>query len=180
MNPRDTPSLRRYTPAVPRSDAAPGAPAAPALEIRSTTDLDAIRSVLDRVSAWCDASGLPAGVRRTLGVVLDDVLGNVSFYGYAGGPDLGVELRVDVGDGRLRAVVSDRGTAFDPTERSSPDTTVPLDARKMGGLGIHLVRAMMDDVRYERAGDRNVLTIIKRLEELDGLDRLDPHDRKDP
>jgi serine/threonine-protein kinase RsbW len=59
--------------------------------------------------------------------------------------------------------IEDDGVAFDPLARAAPDVTADLDEREIGGLGIHLVRTLMDGMTYERRGERNVLVIVKRV-----------------
>ncbi|MCP4452100.1 MAG: ATP-binding protein, partial [Planctomycetes bacterium] len=57
--------------------------------------------------------------------------------------------------------VADQGPAFDPLDRPDPDTTLSVDDRAIGGLGIFLTKQMMDDVSYERRQGKNVLTLVK-------------------
>ena len=59
--------------------------------------------------------------------------------------------------------MSDNGAAFDPLSVPAPDLTTSLDERAVGGLGLHLVRNLMDRVSYSRAGERNQLTLVKAL-----------------
>jgi sigma-B regulation protein RsbU (phosphoserine phosphatase) len=59
--------------------------------------------------------------------------------------------------------VSDTGVPFDPTKKDEEDTTLSAEERPIGGLGIHLVRQLMDEVHYERQGDKNILTLVKKL-----------------
>jgi anti-sigma regulatory factor (Ser/Thr protein kinase) len=106
---------------------------------------------------------VPTEVRRSLQVVLDDLLANVVLYGLAG--RAGGEAIVDValaGDAVV-ITVSDNGPPFDPFARAAPDTTLGIEGREIGGLGIHLVRQMMDEVSYQRREDRNVTVLKKRL-----------------
>jgi anti-sigma regulatory factor (Ser/Thr protein kinase) len=62
----------------------------------------------------------------------------------------------------VEVTVADDGPAFNPLLQPEPDTTLPLASRQPGGLGITLIKSLMDDVRYERT-DRNILTVRKRL-----------------
>ena len=62
---------------------------------------------------------------------------------------------------RLRIVITDGGRPFDPTEMADVDTTLPLEERKVGGLGIHFIRQLMDTTDYERRDGNNVLTLTK-------------------
>lgn len=129
--------------------------------------IGANRSEIARVAAafaeFADAHALPASVRRSMHVVLDELLTNTMVYGFAGreGGEVTVEamLRPD----RVCVTLTDDGRPFDPFAMEAPDTTLTTQARRIGGLGIHLVRQMMDEVSYHRRADRNVLVLEKRL-----------------
>src|SRR5687767_15910207 len=92
---------------------------------------------------------VPAAVRRSMSVALDELLTNTIWYGL---PDVGSEVTVEVElhPDRLTTTVTDNGKPFDPFGRSAPDTTLTVEARPTGGLGIHLVRQLVEDVSYDR------------------------------
>jgi serine/threonine-protein kinase RsbW len=130
--------------------------------------IGADRSEVARVNAafaeFADAHALPASVRRSLNVVLDELLTNTSEYGFGGGRAGGevtveAELRTD----RVSVTLTDDGRPFDPFAVAAPDTALPVEERRIGGLGIHLVRRMMDEVSYHRRADRNVVVLTKLL-----------------
>ena len=112
---------------------------------------------------FAEAHALPAGVRRSVNVALDELLANTITHGLAGrgGGELSVdvELRPD----RLTVTLTDDGTPFDPFGRAVPDTALSVEDRPIGGLGIHLVRQLMDEVSYQRRTDRNVVVLSKLL-----------------
>jgi serine/threonine-protein kinase RsbW len=112
---------------------------------------------------FADAHQLPATVRRSLHVALDELLKNTIDYGFAGRPDGEVCVAVELAADRVTVTLTDDGGPFDPFEGISPDTTLAVEARRIGGLGIHLVRKMMDEVSYQRRDDRNVVVLAKRL-----------------
>ncbi len=126
----------------------------------STAALARFAGALD---AFCAAEGLPADVAWRLRVAVDEVVANILSHGgsLAGPPEIEVAFRRDGAD--VLVVVSDDGPAFDPLARPDPDVTLPLDARQPGGLGIALVKSLMDEVTYERT-TRNVLTLRKRID----------------
>ena len=64
---------------------------------------------------------------------------------------------------RLIFTITDSGVPFDPTKKEEVDTTLSAEEREIGGLGIHLVRQIMDEVSYERIDDKNVLTLVKKV-----------------
>ena len=78
-----------------------------------------------------------------------------------------VEVTADVSDDVLTLVIKDHGAVFDPTQHEEVDIDAELDERAIGGLGIHLIRTIMDTVEYQRTSDGyNRLVLTKRIEEL--------------
>ena len=122
-----------------------------------------IGQAADALCAWCERQGLAVAARDRLLTVLDEVLSNIARHGL-GGQAGSIEIQVACRGGVLEARVLDEAGPFNPLLMPAPDTTRSLDERAPGGLGIALVRALSDDVRYERAGDRNQLTMTWRLE----------------
>jgi serine/threonine-protein kinase RsbW len=110
---------------------------------------------------FAEAHGLPAAVRRSMQVALDELLHNAIAHGGGGEVTVEVELLTD----RVSVTLTDDGRPFDPFAMAAPDTLLSTQARRIGGLGIHLVREMMDEVSYQRRGDRNVVVLAKRLRE---------------
>jgi serine/threonine-protein kinase RsbW/sigma-B regulation protein RsbU (phosphoserine phosphatase) len=122
----------------------------------------AVTRVAGALDAFCAAERLPIDVFWRLHVALDEIVANIVSHGGADGtvPEVDVTFRRDAG--RVEVVVADDGPAFDPLAKPDPDVTLPLDARQPGGLGIALVRSLMDDIQYMRT-TRNVLTLTTRI-----------------
>jgi anti-anti-sigma factor len=115
-------------------------------------------------TAFAQAHALPAPVRRSVSIALDELLHNTISYGFAGGAARGeVTIEVELRPDRVAVTLTDDGGPFDPFDLATPDTAVPVEERPIGGLGIHLVRRMMDEVGYRRRADRNVVTLAKLL-----------------
>jgi anti-sigma regulatory factor (Ser/Thr protein kinase) len=112
---------------------------------------------------FADAHALPASVRRSMNVVLDELLINAIVYGFPEGARGEVTVEAELLADRVRVTLTDDGRPFDPFAMAAPDTGLPLEERRIGGLGIHLVRRMMDEVSYHRRDDRNVVVLGKRL-----------------
>jgi len=125
------------------------------------------RGEVARVNAalaeFAAAQAVPASVRRSMSVALDELLANTIAHGFAEGEGGEVTVEVVLGPDRLSVTLSDDGRPFDPFDMAVPDTALSVDERPIGGLGIHLVRQMMDEVSYERRGGRNVVMLAKRL-----------------
>jgi sigma-B regulation protein RsbU (phosphoserine phosphatase) len=84
-------------------------------------------------------------------------------YAYPKGTTGVVQIDALANEQRLKFVITDEGLPFDPTERPGADTTLRVEDRPIGGLGIHLVRHYMDSINYERIDGRNVLTLRKKI-----------------
>jgi sigma-B regulation protein RsbU (phosphoserine phosphatase) len=84
-------------------------------------------------------------------------------YAYPEGTVGYVDIEADIDDTYITFVLSDSGMPFDPTQKEEVDTTLPAEQRKIGGLGIHLVRRIMDSVSYEYKDNKNILTLRKKF-----------------
>jgi len=95
-------------------------------------------------------------------LALEEILINVIKHGYDNNSDREIQVRIWMSDDELRAEVEDDAPEFNPLELDAPDITKPLEEREIGGLGVHLVRTMMDRAEYKREGQKNILSIAKK------------------
>ena len=120
-----------------------------------------------RLEGWLESVAEQYGVDPilipALNLALEEAVTNVVLYAYPTDSRGEVELTATCQDDQLRFVLSDRGKPFDPTARPEVDITASLEDRPIGGLGIHLVRQIMDRVLYEYADGKNILTMIKNI-----------------
>jgi len=126
------------------------------------------RTELRRLAAWVDefATTIDLGepARGELQVALEEVVSNVIKHGFRDGATHTFTVSLSADADFVTAVVTDDAPAFDPLARAEVDIAQPLEERPIGGLGIHLVRHLMDEVAYERREARNVLTLRRRRE----------------
>lgn len=108
-------------------------------------------------------NGIGDAVRRPIQIVLDELLSNTVRCGKAPGRELTIDVDVRLDGETLRVGLEDDGVPFDPLGREAPDTTLALEDRPVGGLGILLVRSLVDEIRYDREGGRNRVRLAKRL-----------------
>ena len=106
---------------------------------------------------------LSSSLTMKLNLAVEEAVVNVMNYAYPEGTYGEVAIDAMADDKQLQIILTDCGVAFDPTESKEADTTLSADERPIGGLGIHLVRQIMDSVSYERTNDKNVLTLVKVL-----------------
>ena len=122
-----------------------------------------IGRLVDRLEAFGMAAGLAPDVAFRLMLSLDEVVSNVIRHGFEDDGDHHITVRVETGNGRLTATVMDDGREFDPRQAPLPDLDAAMNARRVGGLGMHLVRSCMDTIEYRREHDRNLLVMTTPL-----------------
>ena len=119
--------------------------------------------VVTRVEAFGEEHDLPRSIVNDLNVVLDEALNNVISYAYADTANHPIAVELSFDGTQVTVVVTDDGVPFDPLQ-STPSTLDPdVKARRVGGLGIHFMRSLMDQCRYSRTNGRNILTLTKRV-----------------
>ena len=123
---------------------------------------------VSRLQDWLEALSPNLGFDETLipglNLALEEAVTNVINYAYPEGAYGSLELAASRDGDDLIFVLSDSGKAFDPTAKPEVDISASVEDRPIGGLGIHMVRQIMDSVSYERKEDMNILTMIKKLQ----------------
>ncbi len=97
-------------------------------------------------------------------LALEEIFANISKYAYPSGEgmiDIFYEINKD--EKQLKVVIKDKGAAFNPLEKEDPDLGASVSERKIGGLGIYIVKNIIDDIKYQRINNENVLELIKQL-----------------
>ena len=105
------------------------------------------------------AANAPMKVIAQVNVAVDEIFSNIARYSGATAATLGCSLA----DGRMTLRFSDNGRPYDPTGKPDPDTTLSAEERDVGGLGIFMVKKIMDEVTYEYVDGLNILTLVKAL-----------------
>ena len=118
--------------------------------------------VVDFVDRFGAAHCIPQAISNDLNLCLDELLNNTISYGYDDKGHHSIVVTLSLADGRLIAEIQDDGRPFDPRE-PTPAPKGVLQSRKIGGLGLHFVKTLMDEVSYMRVGRQNVVTIAKKL-----------------
>jgi serine/threonine-protein kinase RsbW len=131
------------------------------VEITLRNDLSELDRVTQRLKEFAAHQRLDPQVLGDLDLALEEVLANIISYGYADDREHLITVILEARSGEIQVHVEDDGRPFDPLEAPEPDTTRPPAERPVGGLGIHLVRQLMDGLEYRRQGDRNYLTMRK-------------------
>jgi anti-sigma regulatory factor (Ser/Thr protein kinase) len=96
-------------------------------------------------------------------LALDELVTNAILYAFEDTTDQELCVRVAVVGAELHGELADEGREFNPLEVPAPDLDAPLHERQLGGLGLHLVRSLMDRLDYRRVGSKNVLSLVKLI-----------------
>jgi len=104
--------------------------------------------------------GVDPAIIPDIELAVDEAMTNIIMHGYRGERGT-IRVTCSVDTGRVRVVIRDRAPAFNPLTAQEPDISAGLADRGAGGLGIHLIRKVMDAVRYEHSGTENILTLEK-------------------
>ncbi|MBO4463176.1 MAG: SpoIIE family protein phosphatase [Prevotella sp.] len=125
-----------------------------------TNEVPRLAAFVDEV---CEALGFNATVTMQMNLAIEEAVVNVMEYAYPRGTRGDVSIEAQSNDVRLKFTITDSGSPFDPTAKADADTSLNAEERPIGGLGIHLVRQLMDSINYERVDGHNVLTLRKKL-----------------
>ncbi len=137
------------------------------LELSIPNDLKRIDDVNAAFDEFAVGHDLSETVCRSVKLVFDELLSNAISYAFDSNDAHELSIRVDVTGKRLAVTIVDDGKAFNPFLQAEPDPTMGLVDREIGGVGILLVKRMMDHVTYDRRGDENVLVLVKHLDSED-------------
>ena len=124
---------------------------------------DAVRQLIAQVDAGLSGHGLPATVMHDVHLVIEEVACNVLSHGIEEGREPRLELLASVEGNRLAMEFRDNGRAFDPLSQPPPDLDADIEDRPIGGLGVHLIKELAEQVAYARDDLHNVLRIVLHI-----------------
>ena len=120
--------------------------------------------VLGSVEEYYEEAGCPIKTQMQINIAVEEIFVNIASYAYA--PETGsVRIRLQAVKDPARALITfeDSGVPYDPLAKEDPDVTLSAEERKIGGLGIYMVKQSMDHVRYEYKDGNNILTLEKEF-----------------
>jgi anti-sigma regulatory factor (Ser/Thr protein kinase) len=132
-------------------------------EIRIGNVVAEMKDVVEFVDGFGRDNGLFPTITNELNLCLDEVLNNTISYGYDDGGRHTIRVALSIEDNVLIAEVEDDARPFDLRHASEPNVSGGLHTRKLGGLGIHFVKSLMDSVDYARSDGYNRLTLRKKI-----------------
>ena len=132
-------------------------------EARISNRIEDLPIVVELLDRFGEDNDIPVATIDDLNVALDEALSNVIAYAYPADEQGEIVVRLALLPGQVVVEVEDTGAPLDPLAAPPPDLTTPLEERQLGGVGIHFIKTLMDEVSYARIDDKNVLKLTKRL-----------------
>ena len=124
-------------------------------------------SELDNLCRHLETFGQKTGLSKKfvfeVNLVLDELFTNIISYGFDDGCEHVIKVTITPENGGLCLYIEDDGKPFNPVEFEVPDVSCSIEECKIGGLGIHIIRKLMDDICYERCEDKNILKLKKGI-----------------
>lgn len=121
--------------------------------------IENLDTVLDFINSELEDSGCPMKLQTQISIAVEEIFVNIARYAY--NPEIGgVVIRISVGD-EIAIEFEDKGVPYNPLEKSDPDITANSEEREIGGLGIFMVKKIMDKVEYIHKDNKNLLVIRK-------------------
>jgi anti-sigma regulatory factor (Ser/Thr protein kinase) len=102
-----------------------------------------------------------------MNLALDELFTNIISYGFSDQQEHTIKINITIEGDQLQMRIEDDGVPFNPLESKTPDFQCGIEECKIGGLGIHLIRKMMDDVQYKRVSDKNILLLRRKIKRKD-------------
>ena len=133
------------------------------LELELGRDLSEIDRANDAFEDFALTHQVPQAVARQFKMVFDELLNNTITRGFQDDEEHVIRVTIHRSQDRLTATIADDGAPFNPLKYGTPMVEASIEEREVGGLGIHLVRNIMDEVRYHRGVDENIVTVVKHL-----------------
>ena len=135
------------------------------IDLRLANDLAELEPLVRALEILAEANALPPKVAHRLTLAVDEFVNNAVDYGYPDHRQGEITISVRQDGDHIELELADDGDPFDPFTAPAPDLTGSVEERRIGGLGIHLVRTFASRFAYERAHGRNVVTLAFALDE---------------
>jgi len=135
-------------------------------KITFTADFDNLDEIRDYVGDIARQVGFSEKEIYSIQLAADEAASNIIEHAYAGVKDGTLDVDCSILEGGIKIVMHDRGKSFNPSSVPEPNVKADLSDRKIGGLGMYLMRKLMDEVTYESTDETgNILTMIKHMGE---------------
>ena len=133
------------------------------LSFKLKNNLSELDTLEERLDQFCDQLGLTSKCLCEINLALEELFTNIISYGYSDDDEHWVRFTLSYKNGTITMEIEDDGMPFNPIDAEEPDIKSPIEDRKIGGLGIHLTKKIMDEMIHRRKADKNILILKKAL-----------------
>lgn len=136
------------------------------MEVRIKNNLEEIAAFSEKFESFGLEKGVPAKEIFRVILAMDELLTNVISYSYPEGGEHEIFVQFDLeSQNTLKLILVDDGVEFNPLERKGVDISLDIEEREIGGLGIHMVKTIMDVIKYKRENNKNILIMKKNIDD---------------
>lgn len=133
--------------------------------LKISNNLTEISTVVESIDILAEKWNLSEKLKFNLNLVIEELITNTISYGYKDEDAHEISINFYLENKLLKLIITDDAIEFNPLNQDSPDDLdKPLAEKQIGGLGIHLVKNLMDKLEYKRDGDKNILTLTKTID----------------
>ena len=125
--------------------------------------ISVLGTMLDELESLLLAEQIPNDVAGEVRLLAEEAVSNIIRYAYGSVQERQIVVTLEYGKTAVKLEFRDDGSPFNPLEAPPPDLNAPLEERQNGGLGIHLMKSLVDEASYAREGNTNVLMLTKRF-----------------
>ena len=126
-------------------------------------DLSELDTLEEKLDEFCQKLQVTTKCFCEINLALEELFTNIISYGFSDDAEHRIKFTISHDDKTVTMRIEDDGEPFNPMEEAAPDIKCPIEDRKIGGLGIHLIKNVMDDVTYKRQNDKNLLVLKKKI-----------------
>jgi anti-sigma regulatory factor (Ser/Thr protein kinase) len=137
-----------------------GTPKNKTLIIRN--DIDELNRLVMFLEILEEEWNLPPALVPSLNLALEEALSNIIFYAFEKGSENKISIDFSLKGTEMTIILTDGGKPYDPTKKEDPNINLPAEDRPIGGLGVFLIKKIMNEVTYNRVDNKNQMTMVKR------------------
>jgi len=125
--------------------------------------IEELSSLAEKIDDLAEEWEFSPGLAMNLNLVIEEAVSNIIFYAFKDKQKHDIEITVSLENKRLNIKITDDGIPFNPLTQEQPDINLPTEERPVGGLGIFLISQIMDEMKYDRNKNENILTLTKSI-----------------
>jgi serine/threonine-protein kinase RsbW len=133
------------------------------LKISLINKISEVSKLVEQVEVFAEENEISFKILNTINLALDEIITNIISYGYSDEIEHIIEVDLSKDNLWLTVTITDDAKEFNPLDQPEPDVSKPLEEKQIGGLGIHLIRNLLDELDYKRVDGKNIFIMRKKI-----------------